>query len=124
MLPLSSTRIHHNLSVDVAAQGTDVTSTAQQEKQCLQELLPGTDPLVPDLVLQVQLGLAMAVDRLELLKHQSKGLEQKESENTAGRLKSPESSMPEGKKKGHGVRCQRAVPCDCRECQLKFGLPK
>lgn len=69
--------IHHNLSMNVAAQGTDVTPTAQQEKQCLQELPPGTDPLVPDLVLQVQLGLAMAVDRLELLKHQSKGQEQR-----------------------------------------------
>lgn len=87
VLPLSSTRTHHNLSVDVAAQSTGLTFTAQQEKQ-QQELPPAPDPLV----LQVHLGLAMAVGRLVPLKHQSKGLGQREAENTAGRLSSPESS--------------------------------
>lgn len=69
-----------------------MTLTAQQEKQWRQELPPATDPFVPNLVLQVHLRLAMAVGRLVLLKHQSKGLEQREAENTAGRLGSPESS--------------------------------
>lgn len=67
---LSSTRIHHNLSVNITAQSTDVTFAAQREKQCLQESPPATDPLVPNLALHVQLRLAMAVGRLVLLKHQ------------------------------------------------------
>lgn len=67
---LSSPRIHHNLSVNVTAQSTDGTFAAQQEKQRLQESPPATDPPVPNLVLQAHLGLAMAVGRLVLLKHQ------------------------------------------------------
>lgn len=72
VLALCSTRTHHNLSMNVAAQSMDVTFTAQQERQWLQELHPATDPLVPNLVLQVHLRLDMAVGKLVLLEHQSK----------------------------------------------------
>lgn len=81
---------------------------------------PATDPLVPNLVLQVHLGLAVAVGRLVLLKHQSKERLQTQLEGSTVR----KAAVPEGRKKGHRVKCQLAVPCECRECQLRFGLPK
>lgn len=95
VLPLSSTKTHHNLSINVAAQSTDVTFTAQQEKQWLQELPPTTDPLVPSLVLQVHLRLATAVGRLVLLARGK--LQQREAENTAGKHNSTESSRAKRK---------------------------